>query len=79
MASTVTPTDQFPAAARLLRCRTTHRYFNGQDWTPDPSQAQIFPDEFDAARACLAHDLHDVELVLRNQLTGAEIFSTLMR
>ncbi len=68
-----------PGAQRLLRCRKTHRYFNGDGWTADPSQAQVFPDEIDAARACVIHKLHNVELVLRTQFTGLEIFSTPVR
>ncbi len=76
MANVMTPTDQFPTAARLLRCCKTRRYFNGDGWTDDPSQAQVFPDEMDATRACVTHHLHDVELVLRTPITGVELLST---
>ncbi len=70
---------QFPSAARVLRCRNSKRYFNGDGWTDDPSDAQVFPDEIDAARACVTHNLRDVELVLRTHLTGIELFSTPVR
>jgi hypothetical protein len=79
MAVAIDKTTQFPTAARLLRCRKSPRYFNGNGWTDDPSQAQTFPDEIDAARACITHNLHDVELVLRTPITGTELFSTPVR
>ncbi len=79
MANSATPSDQFPRAARPLRCCKTKRYFDGDGWTEDPSQAQVFRDEIGAARACVTHSLHEVELVLRTHPTGVEIFSTLVR
>ena len=72
-------TTQFPTAARLIRCRNTKRYYNESGWSDDPAQAYVFPNETEAARACVVHDLHDVELVLRSTLTGGEIISTPVR
>ncbi len=69
----------FPHAARLLRCRKTHRYFTGRGWSGDPSQAQAFNSLRDAATACVSHNLRDVELVLRTRVTGTELFSTPIR
>jgi hypothetical protein len=66
-------------AERLLRCWTSGLYFMDYGWTNDPSRAQKFPDELQAARACVVHNLHDVELVLRDPETGAELFSTVVR
>ncbi len=71
--------DQFPEAVRLLRCRRTGRYFNGDGWSEDPDNAQPFSDEVDAARACVTHNLRQVELVLRTKISHTEIFSTPMR
>ncbi len=69
----------FPHAARLLRDRNTHCYFTGHGWSQDPSQAQVFNTIVDAATACVSHNLHDVDLVLRTPLTGTELFSTAIR
>lgn len=43
----------------------TGRYFTGLDWTSDPNQAQRYPDEVQAMRACVRHGLKNVELVVR--------------
>ncbi len=69
----------FPHAQKVLRCRKTHRYFTGSGWTDDPCEAEEYPDGVDAARACVTHNLHDIELVLRSHLTGTELFSTPVR
>ncbi len=75
-----TPNDTFfPHAQKLLRCLKTHRYFTGGGWTEDPGKAIAFPDGIDAARACVTHNLHDVELVLRSHVTGTELFRTHVR
>ncbi len=79
MAHTTDTSAVFPSAARVLRCRKSHRYFTGEGWTTDPDDAQIFIDDLDAARACVANDLHDVELVLRAKVSGTEFFSTPVR
>ncbi len=48
----------------VLRCRATKRYFTEEGWSADLSQAKTFPNEEEAMRAILAHNLRDVELVL---------------
>ncbi len=78
----MTDADQvarFSHATRLIRCCNTHHYFNGHGWTDDPAQAQLFSDDIDAVRACISHDLHEIDLVLRTPLTGTEIFTTRVR
>ena len=79
MANTTDQVVDFLHAQRLLRCRKSQRYFTGAGWTDDPTQAENFPDDLHAARACVSHDLHDVELVLRTQSTGTELFCTAVR
>ena len=69
----------FPEITRLLRCRKTRRYFTGQGWSQEPSDAAQFSHSIQAARACVNHDLHDIELVLRSQVTGVELFCTFVR
>jgi hypothetical protein len=79
MAHTASASVSFTQATRLLRCRKTHRYFSGRGWTQDLNQAQTFVDNLEAARACVTHDLHDLELVLCTQASGVELFSTPVR
>ncbi len=79
MAQAITESIAFPRAARLLRCRVSNRYFTGEGWTDDPGKAQAYADEVEAARACVINELREVELVLRDQSSGAELFSTPVR
>ena len=65
--------------ARLLRCRKTKRYFTGRGWSDDPAHAEIFPKQLDAVRACVSHNLENIELVLRIGGTQAELFVTTVR
>jgi hypothetical protein len=64
---------------RLLRCRKTRRYFSGEGWTSELTQAKNFPSQFDAIRACLEHRLLDVDLVLRAPGAEFDLFSTALR
>ncbi len=66
-------------AVRLLRSQQTHQYFTGEGWTDNPVNAQPFPNEVEAARACITHNLHDIELVLQMPGGGPELFATSMR
>ena len=79
MAHTPDASAYLADATRLLRCRRTYRYFTGRGWTHDPGQAQTFDDNLEAARACVTHNLHNIELVLCARLTGVELFSTPVR
>ena len=65
--------------ARLLRCRNTRRYFTGEGWTENPAEAAVFGEPLDAVRACVSHNLQNIELVLRIDGTHVEIFSTTVR
>jgi hypothetical protein len=67
------------AVWRLVRCRTTQRYFTGDGWTYDPEEAMAFPDEIDAIRACIEHDLRGVELVLRVPGSRVDLFAGAIR
>lgn len=64
---------------RLLRCNRTQRFFQEGGWTENPRRAKVFPDEIAAVRACVQHDLQDIELVLRSSGAGADLFSIPMR
>jgi hypothetical protein len=65
--------------ARLIRCRQTQRYFTGQGWSEDPARAEVFDDPLDAVRACLSHDLQNIEMVLRVNGSQVDLFSTTVR
>ncbi len=67
------------AADRLVRCARTRRYFSGEGWTEDATQAARFGDVIEAVRACVENGLHDVELVLRLPGAKTELFSTPIR
>jgi hypothetical protein len=64
---------------RLLRCMKTRRYFKDEGWTDDPSEAKVFADETEAVRACVRHNLDDVELVLRAPGSFSDLFTTPIR
>ncbi|HOC54116.1 MAG TPA: hypothetical protein PKI20_00695 [Verrucomicrobiota bacterium] len=70
---------QEQAICRLLRCTRTHRYFTGSGWSEDPSQAETYPGEIEAVRACVCNGLEEVELVLRSPGTLTDLFSTRIR
>ncbi len=67
------------SAIRLIRCRTTHSYYTGEGWTENPMNAQPYPNEMEAVRACVSHDLHEVELVIRRFADGPDLFVTPIR
>ena len=67
------------ALKRILRDCRSQSYFDGQGWTTDPMSARVFHDEIEAVRACVEHDLADVELVLRFEVDGVDVFSTKVR
>ncbi len=79
MARTIQHLISYPNLIELLRCRQTRRYFTGEGWTYHPSHAQHFQDELAALQACLAHDLRDMEIVLRDADTDIELASRLVR
>jgi len=65
--------------ARLLRSRSTQRYFNIQGWTEDPGEATSFSDLIEAAQACNQYGLIDVELAVRLRADSCDIFTTTLQ
>ena len=64
---------------RLLKNLRTCEYFARGRWTPDPSQAQDFPDSGQAINTCLRYHLTDVELVLQLNAGPEDAFATHLR
>ncbi|HOX56603.1 MAG TPA: hypothetical protein P5205_08015 [Candidatus Paceibacterota bacterium] len=64
---------------RLLRSLTTHEYFGQGCWTPDPAQAQNFPDAGKAIETCLRYRLSEVELVLQLDTEQQGFYDTHLR
>ncbi len=54
---------------RLLKNLRTREYFGQGQWTPDPGQAQDFPNSGKVIDTCLKYHLTDVELVLQLTLS----------
>ncbi len=57
----------------IVRSRTTGLYFRDGGWTDDVRNAQLFPNEEEARRACTSHHLTDLELILWEPGIQAEI------
>ena len=64
---------------RLVKSLRTQEYFCQGHWTPEPSQAQDFPDAGDAINTCLRYHLTDVELVLQLYAEPQAGFDTHLR
>jgi hypothetical protein len=64
---------------RLLKSLKTREYFSQGHWTPDPAQAQDFPDAGKAIDTCLKHHLSEVELVLQLSAEPQEPYDTHLR
>ncbi|HTL59775.1 MAG TPA: hypothetical protein VL361_29155 [Candidatus Limnocylindrales bacterium] len=64
---------------RLLRDKGSHAYFTGCDWSTNADQARVFGDQIEAIHSCVEHDLTNVELVLRFETSGVDVFSTTIR
>ena len=64
---------------RLLKSLKTQEYFAQGRWTPEPSQAQHFPDAGNAINTCLMYHLTDVELVLQLDAEPQAGFDTHLR
>lgn len=70
--------EQVPVI-RLLRCQKTLRFFSRTGWSHDARQAEVFADEIEAVRACVANQLEDIELVIRVEGSHTDLFCTTMR
>ncbi len=67
-------------AERVIRCRDTGRYWRPDgSWADGIAQAATFHDAVEAARTCVDHDLHNVELVLCQRESKAEFIAVPMR
>ena len=64
---------------RFIKNLKTEEYFCQGHWTPEPSQAQNFPDAGAAINTCLQHNLTDVELVLQLNSEPQAAFDTHVR
>ena len=64
---------------RLLKSLKTQQYFSQGRWTPEPSQAQDFPDAGNAINTCLRYHLTEVELVLQLNDEPQDTFDTHLR
>ncbi len=64
---------------RLIRSLTSCEYFRAGQWTPDPNQADHFPDGGKVVEACIRHHLVDVELVLELSTEPSGVFETHLR
>lgn len=65
---------------RLLRRQgPADEYFDGHGWTTNPEQAKCFIDSLEAAQVCARHNLTRVEMAIRVDLKGSDIFCTPVR
>ncbi len=64
---------------RLIRSCDTGQFFAKNGWTSSPEQAAEFGDSILAIRACIEHDLTNVELVLRSRGATHDLFSASLR
>jgi hypothetical protein len=67
--------DNKQVICRMIRCKKTRRYFTGDGWTHNASQAKTFAEQIDAVEACIQHELVDIELVLGPAGTETELFT----
>ena len=63
---------------RLLRRRSTREYLKEGGWTEDPEEARCFSDVVEVAETCARLRLRDVELALRMDSRGSDLFCTPM-
>lgn len=63
---------------RLLRRRSTRQYFKEDGWTENPEEARCFSDVVEVAETCARLRLRDVELALRMDSRGSDLFCTQM-
>ena len=67
------------AVKRVLRHRTTKQYFRSDGWTDNPEEATSYTDVVEAALACVASGLVEVELAVRVESADCDIFCTPLR
>jgi hypothetical protein len=64
---------------RLLRHRKSLAYFKDGGWTDNPKEAKSFADVIEAAKACAEYGLEEVDLALRYEAAGPDVFCTPIR
>jgi len=72
-------TQESNSVTRILRERTSRRYFKGDGWTNDPAEAKTFSDVVEAAEICVQYGLNDVELAVRLHAGACDVFCTTIR
>ena len=69
---------QMQAVKRLLRRSGSSEFFREDGWTENPEEAKTYSDVLEAASACAQHKLSNVELTLRIESRGCDLFCTLI-
>ena len=64
---------------RVLRHKNSRSYFKDGGWTNNPSEANCFSDVVEVAETCTRYGLSDVELALRFDSEGCDVFCTPIR
>jgi hypothetical protein len=64
---------------RYLRHKQSREYFKDGGWTSDPAEARNFEDVIEVAQTCAHYGLNDVELALRCEAEGCDVFCTPIR
>lgn len=64
---------------RLLRRKSTREFFTDHGWCADPEEATNFSDALEAAQQVARLDIKDVELTLRVEVHGCDVFCVSLR
>ena len=64
---------------RVLRHKRSQEYFKDGGWTDNPNEADCFSDAVEVAETCARYGLSDVELALRFESAGCDVFCTSIR
>ena len=72
-------TEQDQTIKRFLRHRGSREYFKHGGWTTNPAEADSFSDVVEVAETCARYGLNDVELAVRYETAGCDLFCTPIR
>lgn len=64
---------------RLLRRTSTEEFITEDGWTRNPQEAKIFVDALEAAEVVTRQGLTGVELTLRVEVSGSDLFCVALR
>jgi hypothetical protein len=78
-AKMLSETNHERAIKRFLRHRASREYFKEGGWTADAREADTFADVVEVAEVCTRYGLRDVELAVRYETAGCDLFCTPMR